>query len=114
MLRKTLCALVLVGVSGIAMAGTPYAGKWQAKFSGGDHGHCKIQIRPSGQIEGKCNGHDEGAAPFWVKGFVHGSSVHFGVAATGARFAGYICGNHGEGTWRNAGTAGSWKIRKDG
>ena len=36
MLRKMLCALVLAGVSGIAIAGTPYAGKWQAQFSGGD------------------------------------------------------------------------------
>ena len=113
MLKKTLFAIIALGTSGLAFAATPYAGKWEALFSGGDQGHCAIQIRVSGRLTGICHGRKESNTPFQVAGFVRGSTIHFGIAGTGAKFAGYLKGDHGKGTWRNTGDGGTWSVNKD-
>ncbi|MEY2336349.1 hypothetical protein [Acidithiobacillus ferrianus] len=113
MLKRILFAIIALGTSGIAFATTPYAGKWEARFSGGDQGHCAIQIQVSGRLTGICHGRKEGNTPFQVAGFVRGSTIHFGIAETGAQFAGYLKGSHGKGTWRNTGDGGTWSVSKD-
>lgn len=113
MLKKGLLLIVALGFSNTVFAATPFAGKWEAKFTGGDQGHCAIQVQPSGQLTGICHGRKEGNTPFQVAGFVRGSTIHFGIAGTGAKFAGYLKGGHGKGTWRNTGDGGTWSVNKD-
>lgn len=113
MVKRGLLLGVALVFSATAFAATPFAGKWEAKFTGGDQGHCAIHIKPSGQLNGTCHGRNEGKTPFHVAGYLHGTIIHFGIAGTGAEFQGSLKGDHGKGVWRNTGDGGNWVMKKD-
>jgi len=60
MVKRGLLLGVALVFSATAFAATPFAGKWEAKFTGGDQGHCAIHIKASGQLNGTCLGRNEG------------------------------------------------------
>ena len=113
MFKKALLAVILLWFPILSLAVTPYAGKWEGRYFGGDHGRCAINVQASGRLTGTCQSGIETKITFHVAGFVRGTAIHFGIAGTGATLSGYMEGNHGKGTWRNTGDGGKWSVKKD-
>lgn len=109
-MRRLALSITLLSVFGLAHA-AGYSGSWTAHFTGADHGSCAIRIRPNGTLAGTCRGVDE-SKPFPVAGVVKGSHISFGVAGTGAEFAGSIGDTSGSGVWVNHGQGGKWTITR--
>ncbi len=52
MIKRSLLLGVALVFSATAFAATPFAGKWEAKFIGGDQGHCAIPSRHLASLTG--------------------------------------------------------------